>query len=312
MIPSFLIETETIDAAGSNGKNRHVFIDKTIGNTAAFVSSTFFQWKSSVQSGLLQKTDSRAKVVALLLFIVLISITHSLQIQLAFAILFFLLSLLSKMNVLQLYKKVAVIGFFFGFLIFIPASLNIFTKGETVFRLVHFANPHQFWIYNIPQEISVTKEGLMLVALLTMRVINSVSLVLLIVSTTTFERLIKSLAFFKVPNIFLLTLTLTYKFIFLLSSTIIETYQAIKMRWWNRGSVKEAENIVAGRIGYLFRKSWERHELTYQAMVARGFNGKLNFYSFEKLKGRDYLFLMATLFLFSLFIVINYKHVGTF
>ena len=266
---------------------------------------------SSARSGLLQKIDSRVKVIALLLFIVLISITHSLQIQFTLFILFFLLSLLSKMNVLYLYKRVAIIGFFFGFLIFIPASLNLFTKGETVFNLIHFSRPRQLWIYTIPQIISVTKEGLMLVTLLTMRVVNSVSLVLLIVSTTTFERLIKSLAFFKVPNIFLLTLTLTNKFIFLLSNTIIETYQAIRMRLWNRGAIKEAENIVAGRIGYLFRKSWERHEMTYQAMVARGFNGKLNFYSFKKLKRNDYLFLMATIVLFSVFILINYYHVGT-
>ncbi|MFA9389695.1 MAG: cobalt ECF transporter T component CbiQ [Prolixibacteraceae bacterium] len=311
MIPSFLIENETIEPASDQGKNRHAFIDKTIGNTAAFVSATFFQWKSSGQPGLLQKTDSRAKVVFLLLFIVLISLTHTILIQLALATMFLLLCLLSKINVFHLYKKVAIIGFFFGFLIFIPASLNLFTKGEAIVHLVKFSRPHQFWIYTLPQEITVTKEGLLLVALLTMRVINSVSLVLIIVSATTFERLIKSLAFFKVPNIFLLTLTLTYKFIFLLSSTIIETYQAIKMRWWNRGSVKEAENIVAGRIGYLFRKSWERHELTYQAMLARGFNGKLNFYSFERFKWHDYLFLGATIVLFLLFILINYRHVGT-
>lgn len=311
MIPSFLVENETIETTSDHGKNRHAFIDKTIGNTAAFVSATFFQWKSSDQSGILQKTDSRAKVVFLLLFIVLISLIGSAITQLTLAILFLLLCLLSKINVFHLYKKVAIIGFFFGFLIFIPASLNLFTRGEPIFHLVQFSRPHQFWIYTIPPNIYVTKEGLMLVALLTMRVINSVSLVLIIVSATTFERLIKSLAFFKVPNIFLLTLTLTYKFIFLLSSTIIETYQAIKMRWWNHGSVKKAENIVAGRIGYLFRKSWERHELTYQAMVARGFNGKLNFYSFEKLKLNDYLFLGATIVLFSIFILINYKHVGT-
>lgn len=311
MIPSFLIEKETAERAVDPGKNRHAFIDKTIGSTAAFVSSTFFQWETSGQAGLLQKTDSRMKVIALLLFIVLISLTGSVVVQVALAILFLFISLLSKISVLHLYKRVAVIGFFFGLLIFLPASLNVFTRGEPVFRLIRFSGPHQFWIYTIPQEIAVTKEGLMLVALLTMRVINSVSLVLLVVSTSTFDRLIKSLAFFKVPNIFLQTLTLTYKFIFLLSNTIIETYQAIKMRWWNRGSVKEAEDIVAGRIGYLFRKSWDRHEVIYQAMTARGFNGKMNFYSFEKLKQNDYIFLGATFALFTLFIVINYRHVGT-
>lgn len=311
MIPSFLTENETVKTTADYGRNRHKFIDKTIGNTAAFVSSTFFQWQTSRLPGLLQKTDSRIKVVFLLLFVVLISLSSSVLMQLALTILFLLVGLLSRMNVFHLYKKVAVIGFFFGFLIFIPASLNLFTKGEPVFTLLKFSQAHHFWIYILPREISVTREGLMLVSLLTLRVINSVSLVLLIVSTTTFEHLIRSLAFFKVPNIFLLTLTLTYKFIFLLSNTIIESYQAIKMRWWNRGAVKDAEKIVAGRIGYLFRKSWERHELIYQAMLARGFNGKMNFYSFKKLKQNDYIFLGAAFALFTIFIVINYMHVCT-
>lgn len=310
MIPSFLLQNETIDQTNVSRRNRHAFIDQTIGNAAGFVSSTFFQWRSSRKPGMLQQIDSRMKVVFLLLFIILISFTSSASTQLFLAGVLFVFVLLSKIEVLKLYKKVAVLGFFFGFLIFIPAPLNVFTKGTTVFTLAQFSHPHQFLIYTIPQEISVTREGLLLVALLTMRVINSVSLVLLVVSTTTFEQLIKALAFFKVPNIFLLTLTLTYKFIFLLSNTIIETYRAIKMRWWNRGSVKDAEAIVSGRIGYLFRKSWERYEMIYQSMIARGFNGKMNFYSFGKLHQRDYLFLGVALAIFTLFTLINYGHVG--
>lgn len=310
MIPSFLLQNETIDQTNVSRRNRHVFIDRTIGNAATFVSSTFFQWRSSRQPGMLQQIDSRMKVVFLLLFIILISLTSSAKIQLLLSGVLFLFILLSKIEVVKLYKKVAVLGFFFGFLIFLPASLNLFIKGTPVLTLAKFAHPHQFLIYSIPQEISITREGVLLVALLTMRVINSVSLVLLVVYTTNFEQLIKALSFFKVPNIFLLTLTLTYKFIFLLSNTIIETYRAIKMRWWNRGSVKDAETIVSGRIGYLFRKSWERYEMIYQSMVARGFNGKMNFYSFEKLHWRNYLFLGVALIIFALFTYINHWHVG--
>jgi cobalt/nickel transport system permease protein len=308
MIPSFLLQKENFEYKDLAESKRLSFIDKTIKNAAAFISVTFLQWQSAKRIGFLQLFDSRIKVLFLLLFIILISITSSISCHFIIAFIFFLLSLFSKLNIIHIYKRVLAVGFIFGFLIFIPASLNIFTKGENTFVIYRFSQPHNWWIYHIPQEISVTNEGIRSVIRLTMKVINSVSLVMLIISTTSFERIVKSLSFFRIPDIFLLTLTLTYKFIFILSNTVVETYQAIKMRWWNRGSVLDAEEIVAGRIGYLFRRSWERYELVYLSMTARGFNGKVNFCYFDKLKVVDYLFMTAFLIAFIILLLINYSH----
>lgn len=84
---------------------------------------------------------------------------------------------------------------------------------------------------------------------------------------------------------------MSYKYIFVLSQTVEEAYQALKMRWWSRGSVVKAEKIIAGRVGYLFRKSWERYELVYQSMIARGFDGSVHFQYFDGLKPKDYVFI---------------------
>ena len=304
MIPEFLLEKEHFEYDKIPAGNGFSFIDKTIKGAAAFVSSAHLQWKSSGRAGFLQGLDSRVKVVFMLLYIVLISLSGSVISQLIIAGILFLLCLVSKISIYHLYRKVVVAGFLFGFLIFVPAALNIFTKGEPVLTLVHFSRSHQFWIYTIPEEITVTRAGILVVMRLTLRVINSVSLVLLIVSTTTFERIIKSLSFFKVPQLFLLTLTLSYRFIFILSNAVTETYRALSMRWWNGGTVKEAEAIVAGRIGYLFRKSWERYEIVYQAMIARGFDGRVNFCYFNKPGPADYFFTGAFSFFFFIFLLI--------
>jgi cobalt/nickel transport system permease protein len=173
---------------------------------------------------------------------------------------------------------------------------------------MRFSEEHKWWIYKIPKEISITFEGIQVVLKLTLKVINSVSIVLLIISTTTFERLVKSFSFFKVPGIFLLTLTMSFKYIFILSQTIEETYCALKMRWWNRGALKDAEEIVTSRIGYLFRKSWEKYELAYQSMTARGFSGSVNFYYFEKINFKDYSFLAITAIIILSLILINIKY----
>jgi cobalt/nickel transport system permease protein len=309
MIPSFLLEKENIESKGADKNKKLSFIDKTINNAVLFISSTFLQWETAKKNGLFQMLDSRVKVTFLLLFVLLVSFTGETKIQFMIAFFLFLLCVSSRLNIVHIYKKILATGVVFGFLIFVPASLNIFTNGENAFTIFHFQHAHSWWIYNIPQDISVTDEGIKTVVRLTLKVINSVTIVLLVVYTTTFERIVKSLSIFKIPDIFLLTLTLTYKFIFILSNTIIETYRAIKMRWWNRSPVKDVEKIIAGRIGFLFRKSWERYDLVYQSMIARGFNGKVNFYYFDKLKITDYLFTIVFLLIFSCLILINYFHV---
>ncbi|MBN1184094.1 MAG: cobalt ECF transporter T component CbiQ [Bacteroidales bacterium] len=311
MIPAFLLQKEQIEINTKTRSKNLSFIDKTIKKAANFVTSTFTQWQSARKEGLFQLLDNRVKVLFLLIGVIGISFCTYIITQLAISGVIFLIYILSKLDILQIYKRILIIGFIFGFIIFLPACLNLFTKGDNAFTLIRFSKPHTFWIYTIPQEITITWQGIDLVIRLTLKIINSVSIVLLVISTTTFEQIIKSLAFLRVPKIFLLTLTLTYKFIFILSNSIIESYYAIKMRWWNRGSVKEAENVVTGRVGYLFRKSRERYELVYQSMIARGFTGKFDFGKFQKLHMKDYLFIATCISFAGAIFIINYYYART-
>ncbi len=304
MIPSFLLQKEQIKFENKAAKHRLTFIDKTMKNSASFIAASFTQLNVSSKSGLLQLIDPRIKLFSFMCFVVIVSLAHSISIQLLISAIVFLLYALSKIKLVSAYKKILLIGFLFGFLIFVPASLNIFTKGKPIVTLLKFPGGHIWWIYSVPKEITITHEGIQTVLHLTLKVCNSVSIVMLLIYTTTFERVIKSLSFFKIPGIFLLTLTLAYKYIFVLSHTVGETYCALKMRWWNRGTINDAGKIVAGRIGYLFRKSWERYELLFQSMVARGFSGSVNFYYFDKLKPADYFFMgVAIALIFSIILL---------
>jgi len=101
---------------------------------------------------------------------------------------------------------------------------------------------------------------------------------------------------------------MSYKYIFVLSTTVEETYFSLKMRWWNRGSVIEAENLIAGRIAYLFKKSWERYELSYQSMIARGFDGTFSFYNFDRLKRIDFAFICISIFIISSILILNFYY----
>ncbi len=305
MIPEFLLQKEKTPSENEPVKYKLSFIDKTMKNTASFITTSFTHYHTSKKPGLLQSVDSRVKVFFMIGFIVIINLTHNIAAQFTLCSIIFLTGIVSGIKLTRLYKKVALIGLVFGFLIFVPACLNIFTNGQPLITLLTFSKEHQWWIYKIPKEIYITREGVWLVLKLTFKVMNSVALVLLVTATTTFENIIKSLSWFKIPGVFLLTLTMSYKYIFVLSKTVEETYFSLKMRWWNRGSVIEAENLIAGRIGYLFQKSWERYELTYQSMVARGFDGTFKIYYFDKLKQIDYYFISISILLMTSIVVLN-------
>lgn len=305
MIPEFLLQKEKTKFEDEAVKYKLSFIDKTMKNAASFITASFSQYHSSKKNGLLQFVDPRVKVFIMICFTVTINLSHNILSQFILFSIIFSFSILSKVKLVSLYKKAVLLGFVFGFLVFVPACLNIFTEGHPFVTLLTFSKEHQWWIYTIPKEIYITREGILVVLKLTFKVMNSVSMVLLVTSTTTFEGIVKSMSYFKVPGIFLLTLTMSYKYIFILSRTVEETYCSLKMRWWDRGSVTEAEKLIAGRIGYLFQKSWKRYELTYQSMIARGFEGSFNVYCFDKLKRIDYTFICINILFMVSIIVIN-------
>jgi cobalt/nickel transport system permease protein len=291
-IPSFLQTNEDRGKSISgNKRNALPFVDKTLKNVAGFIKAGYVQNDTASINGLLQNINPLVKVVFLLFFIVVINLVANFHLQLLVSMFILMLYLLSKLRVLQVYKKILILSFYFGLLIVLPAALNIFTKGDIIYELIGFEKHRQFWIYHLPAKIGITLEGCWFVARFFLKVANSIALTFLVVHTTSFNHIIKSLKIFKVPDIFLLVITLTYKFIFILSYTTEETYMALKTRWWGRASKTSANDIVAGRIAYIFRKSWLRYEEVYLSMVARGYTGNVSIVDNEKLKWGDVVFL---------------------
>jgi cobalt/nickel transport system permease protein len=306
MIPAFLISKEASkDFVKSKGHNTG-FVDQTTRKIAAFILMSVQQWHLSQKKGLMQAIDSRVKVIITLLFIILVSIVHTIWLQLIIAAIPLSLFLLSKINIFTVYQKVLLITLLFGVLISLPGSLSVFSPGKIIIPIFNFDRAYHWWIYTVPRHIGITYEGKMMVARISLKIFNSIAFTFLLIRTTTFEHIVKSLAVMKVPDIFLLTLTMSYKFIYILACTVEESYYALKMRWWNRGSVAHAEEIIAGRLGYIYNKAWERHEWAHKSMVARGFTGKVNIGYFMKLRTLDFIFAIVMLCIVVTLIVLNY------
>jgi energy-coupling factor transporter transmembrane protein EcfT len=70
-------------------------------------------------------------------------------------------------------------------------------------------------------------------------------------------------------------LTLAYKYIFILSRTIEETYLALKSRLAGNIRNRNIREVIGGRILFIFKRSIIIYENTYNAMVSRGYTGKI-------------------------------------
>jgi cobalt/nickel transport system permease protein len=290
-LPSFLMTNEEHKhPSARRSKHSLSFLDNTIKNLSDFVSKGYSQYESASTSGMMQQLDSRTKLLFLLSNIILASCLQHIVV-LAFLLTFVLILFpISNLDLLRPFKIAFWPVFFFGIILIAPASLNVISGGEIKWMIANFQDEHNFWIYHIPDKIGISMEGLQVVTRLFLRISLSIILTLLIIYSTSFAEIIKALRMFRIPAIFLLSITLSYKFIFILSKTTSETYFAMRTHWMKREKNDESSKIIAGRIAFVFRKSWLKYEEVYMAMQARGFSGKLQLSYPSELHKSDYLF----------------------
>ena len=266
------------------------------------IRNGYAQWKFSSQNGLFQRIDARVKVLFLLSFIVIVSLKRAVLPETCIWIFVFVLTLFSRLSILKVYRRVLILGFVFGFLVALPSAFNVITRGEILYPIVKLPKSYDFWIYHIPVEIGLTREGMYGVGMLTLRVINSLSLSFLVLYTTPFHDVIRGLKLLKVPDSFLIIMTLCYKYIFIFSKTVEDMHLAKKSRVVRELNHAEAREWIAGRMALVFRKSRVKCEDVFKAMIGRGFSDSIHFYGFGKMRMADWggavlLTLAAILFL---------------
>lgn len=287
-IPPFLLEKPSLVAPQGGGVVKVPFIDKSISHLAGVIRTSYFQWDTASQAGFFQGLDGRVKVLFLAFFLVIVSLKKDLTGQSAIFLFVMFLVAVSGLSLVVIYRRVLFFGFIFGFLVAFPASLNVITKGDVVLHIVSLDSAHDLWIYHIPKDIGLTKEGLTGVSILTMRVMNSLSLTLFVLYTTPFTEIIRALKVMGVPDAFLVIINLAYKYIFIFARTVEDMHLAKKSRQVGAIGDSEARRWVAGRLALLFRKTQIRCEEIFKAMLSRGFSGEVRLPGFRRLSRRDW------------------------
>jgi cobalt ECF transporter T component CbiQ len=232
------------------------------------------------EPGLLQSLDPRVRVVGLFSLVLAAILTHTIPVLLVLFALAVAISLLSCVSLAALATRVWLVVLFFTGVIALPALF--LTPGTPL-------SEHSFWGSRI------TQQGLNSATLLLLRVETAATLTTLLVLTTPWMYLLKSLRAFRIPPEVVMMLAMTHRYVFLLAETAGQMFESRRSRTVGALSRADRRRVTAQTAGVLLSKSVELSNEVYQAMQSRGFRGEARVLDDFRLRGRDYLGLTVLL-----------------
>jgi cobalt/nickel transport system permease protein len=274
------------------GKNN--FIERSILGALTFLKESIFADEYAMKPGLLQSLDPRVKIVTFLLFIIQVLLTKNLVVLLFLYVFCLLLAYFSKVSLGFFLKRTWVFIPLFSLFIAIPALFSIFSPGDTLVA----------WKV-LGTTVTITRQGLGAAGLFVTRVILSVSFAVLLSITTRHFVLLQVLRIFKIPQIFVMTLGMCYRYVYLFVEIIENTYLAIKSRVGGRLHYKKGQSVVAWNIAFLWQRSFRLNEDVYKSMLSRGYCGEPLAIGRFKAGAKDWIWLLLSAEVFLLLIWIK-------
>ena len=211
-------------------------------------------------SSFLHQRDPRAKLAALLLFLIVLSTTPT-SVQGAFggyAVVLIIAVYMARLPILGLTGRAALI---------LPFSAT--------FALL------TWWSGDTIRALALAEKSFL-----------SGMAALLLVSTTPLTGWTAALESWHAPRMLILVIQFVYRYLFVIAE------QAQRMRWaalCRKGSKSGSFRLAAGLVGVLFARSWQRADGIYHAMLARGFRGRFVPAAPAPFRASDAVFLSACL-----------------
>lgn len=207
------------------------------------------------------------KVSFTFLFVLLLSLAKSFSFVLAANVyLLLILSLLDGKTIIRVIKPSFLMAFF-TFLIMVPSLL---------------------WGYSYSA------------VMITVKVFASITAVSILTHTSKWSDITGALKVFFVPDIFILVLDITMKYIVMLGDFTLNMLYALKLR--SVGKNRNKYSSLSGIAGTMFVKSKEMAEDMYYAMECRGFTGEYRVYGRFKLTAPDLAYIILNIGIVLLFL----------
>jgi len=244
-----------VSSRSAHPASRSSFIERTLVDINHTLEQSVFAERTARQPGLLQRLDARLKILAALLVLLAVGLSRSLPVILGLYFLALVLAFLSRIPLAFFIKRVWLLIPFFTGVVALPALF--ITPGPVLAHL--------------PLGLVLTQTGLRTALFLLLRVGTSVSVAVLLVLTTPWNSVLKSLGVLRVPAVIILILGMTYRYIHLLLHLTNDMFLSRKSRLLRRMSGPEERKLIAATSGTLLNKSLQVSSEVYLAMQSRGF-----------------------------------------
>lgn len=284
------------------------FIQKTISDILSFFEECLLNDSIAKRDGLLQSLDPRVKLISFIALIFAVSLTHDIRLLLLVYLLTLVFAYLSRIELFFFLKRVWVFVPIFAGVVMIPVLFNVFMAGDTLIPLVTLGPGAHLGPFALPDTLAITRQGTMIASVFILRVATCVSVAVLLFLTTPRDLIFKSLRTLRVPKVYVLTLDMCYRYIFLFTGLVKDFYMAKKSRSIKTLPLIEEQKWVGGRIGYTLIKSLNMSEKVHKAMISRGFNGDIKLLHCYSIKRRDYVTCVSML-AFSLILVLASRNI---
>ncbi len=261
---------------------RRGFVERTIDSLMRMSQEALYAENIARTPGLLQRLDPRIKLAGLGALVLAVIAVHRLWLLWALFLSSILLTLLSKipLRVVAVRVWLAVLGF--TGLIALPALFLI--PGQTAASL-----PLLNWV--------VTRQGLSSAEFLVLRAETAATLVLAVIVTTPWHRLLRALRLFRIPAALVVILEMTYRYTFVFLRAANQLFESRRARLLGSIDPAQQRSSAAAMAGVLLHKSLSLSDDVHQAMQARGFRGDIRLLDDLNVSRADWLKLAGILLL---------------
>ncbi len=208
-------------------------------------------------NSIIHRMDIRAKIISILAAALIISSCRTIPAALISAAFTFLLTLLSGIDLAYYLRKI-----YYPLIFIIPLFIFLpFSSGGEVLLPV--------WIFNI------YKEGILLSLLISIKLISIIILINIMISTATFRDTAAALRTLKIHDKMLNIILFTYRYFFVFFEALRKMKIALTLRGSGKRSTVKSLGTSANLAGSIIVRSYEQTERIYEAMLLRGYSGRI-------------------------------------
>jgi cobalt/nickel transport system permease protein len=222
----------------------------------------------------MQSLDPRVRVLGIFVLVIAVVLVHKIAVLLALFAGAIVLALASAITLRTLTLRVWLVVLAFTGVIALPALF--LTPGEP-----------------LSGATSITHQGLRTAVMLIARVEAAVTFTTVLVLTTPWTQILKTLRSLGIPKEVVMMLAMAYRYIFLLAETATQMFESRESRRVGVLQGPEQRRVIAQTAGVLMSKSLDLSQEVFLAMQSRGYRGDVFTLTEQRLLSRDYLAILA-------------------